>query len=89
MRQLDPALENFVGISAQRLQPVARIGALIQISRADSQIATVLAVRELHFAVIFNEFSHFPDPHACIYKVRTKKEFSIPTIPLVASGLLK
>src|SRR5208282_4757084 len=73
IRQFDPALENFVGISAQGFQWIAQIGPLVQIRRAGSQIATALAVRELHFAVISNAVVHLSGPCACIYKVRTRE----------------
>jgi hypothetical protein len=82
MRQFDTPLENFVGISAQGFQWTARIGPLVQIRRAGSQIATALAVRELHFAAIFNEFVHFFGPHACIYKVWTKETSPFRSLPL-------
>jgi hypothetical protein len=41
--------------------------------RADSQIATVLAVRELVFVVIFDDVVHFSAVDICIYKTRAKK----------------
>src|SRR5713101_4179609 len=82
-RQFDAALEILAGIRAEPFQPIGRISALIQISRiglcvwsfsvrAGSQIARVLAVRELVFA-IFKKVVHFWALNACIYKTRTKK----------------
>jgi hypothetical protein len=82
IRQFDPALENFVGICAQGFQGIARIDSLVQIPRAGSQIATALAVRELHFAVIAIDVVHCFRFRACIYKVGTKAKLSIPAIPL-------
>jgi hypothetical protein len=45
--------DMFVGIFAQGFQGIARIGSLVQIPGAGSQIATALAVREFLFAPLF------------------------------------
>jgi hypothetical protein len=55
IRQFNPALKNFIGICAHGFHGIARIDSLAQIRRTDSQIATALAVRELHFAVTSND----------------------------------
>jgi hypothetical protein len=52
---------------------------------AGSQIATVLALRELLFVANFNDVLHFFALSVCIYKTWTNK-FSLSTTPLVASG---
>jgi hypothetical protein len=75
-------LENFVGISPQGFQWIPRIGPLAQIPRAGSQIATALAVRELHFTAIFNEFIHFFRSPCLYIQGSDQRNFSIPIIPM-------
>jgi hypothetical protein len=43
--------------------------------RADSQIATALAVRESVVVAMFNDVIHFSAVSICIYKIRAKKMF--------------
>ena len=62
---------------AQGFQWIARIGPLVQIPRAGSQIATALAVRELHFAIISNDVVHFPGP-SCLYIQGSDQKNSSP-----------
>jgi hypothetical protein len=50
----------------------------------DSQIATVLALRELLFVANFNDGLHFSGVSACIYKTWANKFFLL-TIPLMGS----
>jgi hypothetical protein len=50
--------------------------------RADSQIATALAVREFVFAAIFNGFVHFSTVSSCIYKSRASFGGDAPDNPV-------
>lgn len=75
--QLDGLIGFIAGILLEGLQPLLRIRVLPRIVRnelsiqlpgagTDSQIATALAIRELVFAVIFNEIV-IPLPEVLVY----------------------
>ena len=69
-------LEDRVCREPHRRKQVDRLHELkpqLRRARADSQIATTLAVCELVFIALLNEIVQFSAAGACIFKTRTRK----------------